>query len=160
MTLSVKDEFRAMGGMRGVLDALSTEAYPSQTFHGLSGPYLTKYLLREDPDGSKLILHHFHRGDEDKELHSHPWSGTSLILAGGYREWRLVKGEVRDIRHVEGDLVPLNEGLYHRVELLEKSCWTLLVHGPSKKTWDFLDPVTGKKTPWKKFLKKKGLTPA
>lgn len=147
--------------MLGILDVLARnpEDFQRQTLWGNSGRYLTKYLLRKDRDGSKLLLHHFHRGDEDKELHSHPWSGTSLILAGGYREYRLARGEVREIRYVEGDLVPLNKGLYHRVELLDKSCWTLLVHGPSSKTWDFLNVETGKKTPWKKFLKKKGLAP-
>lgn len=158
--LYVLDEYEKLGKMGGILTALARPDLPRQTFHGRTGPYLTRFTLREDAEtGWKVMLHQFHRGDEDKELHSHPWYGTSKILIGGYREYRLVKGVVREIRYVEGDLVPLVRGLYHRVELLEPTCWTLVVHSPSSPDWDFLDVETGVKTPWKEFIYGKGLQP-
>jgi hypothetical protein len=41
-------------------------------------------------------LHRFHRGDDDYELHSHPWKiSVALILAGGYIEERRVARSVR-----------------------------------------------------------------
>jgi hypothetical protein len=160
MVLNVRDEFKRLGGIRGVLDAVASPATSSETFHGNNGPYLTRYELTAHSDGWKTVVNHFHRGDEDEELHSHPWVGTSLILFEGYTERRLTThGDIRMIRYVEGDLVPLNEGLYHRVSLEGPSCWTLLVHGPSTRDWDFLDVKTGKKTPWREFIQQKGLKP-
>ena len=160
MALNVRDEFQRLGGVPGIVEAVINEATPRETFHGNSGPYLTRYELCVHPDGWKTVVNHFHRGDEDVELHSHPWFGSSLIVFHGYTEFRLTKhNEIRVIRYVEGDIVPLNRGLYHRVSLEGPSCWTLLVHSPSETDWDFLDHKTGKKTPWREFVEQKGLKP-
>jgi hypothetical protein len=53
-------------------------------------PYLTRWTLREYPDGAGHdYLHFFHRGDGDgSKLHSHPWRGRGRILAWGYLEER------------------------------------------------------------------------
>lgn len=48
-------------------------------------PLLFRYPLLRTPYGD-LFLHHFRRSDEDRELHDHPWSFFTLILAGGYLE--------------------------------------------------------------------------
>lgn len=47
--------------------------------------YMTRFTFFEI-GGWSLKLHRFHRGDEDRDLHDHPWSFWSLILRGGYWE--------------------------------------------------------------------------
>jgi hypothetical protein len=49
-------------------------------------PYLTRWTILEIA-GWSLKLHRFHRSDEDRDLHDHPWTFWSLILLGGYYEW-------------------------------------------------------------------------
>lgn len=45
-----------------------------------------------------IYLHRFHRGDDDAELHNHPWTfSVSFVLAGGYVEERRVARTVRCI---------------------------------------------------------------
>src|SRR5271170_2923953 len=36
----------------------------------------------------RLYLHKFYTGDNDRHLHDHPWSFTSLLLWNGYHEIR------------------------------------------------------------------------
>ena len=48
-------------------------------------PFLERFTLLKTPWG-QLRIHHFRRSDEDHELHDHPWSFVTFILAGGYHE--------------------------------------------------------------------------
>lgn len=49
-------------------------------------PYLIRYWLRRDrPEGS-IYLHCIRKSDDDRALHDHPWSSTSLVLEGTLRE--------------------------------------------------------------------------
>lgn len=99
-----------------------------------------------------LFLHRFHRGDEDRRLHSHPWSwSVSLILAGGYIEERRHGDRVRT--HV---LWPSNVNViraedFHRVDLIEDDAWTLFLAGPKASTWFFWDRNTKKRCGWREF---------
>lgn len=53
------------------------------------GPYLTRYyLLGYRKSNWALMLHRFHRGDMDRDLHDHPWAFWSFVLTGGYFEVR------------------------------------------------------------------------
>ena len=51
--------------------------------------YLERYSLYEGPRGC-VFLHRFHRPDDDRGPHNHPWRwAASLILTGGYLESRV-----------------------------------------------------------------------
>jgi hypothetical protein len=125
------------------------------------------------PEGNRphIYLHKFHRGDQDQALHRHPWFWSfSIVLAGGYQEERRV--EVKDacvltdivqkldlkIYDVENiTVLPFSFNYiahedYHRVDLLERDCWSIFVVGPRVTSWDFWDRETGKVTPWREFL--------
>jgi hypothetical protein len=53
-------------------------------------PYLTRcYLFGKDRAWGNIYLHHFHSSDQGDELHNHPWTGLSFVLAGGYSEERV-----------------------------------------------------------------------
>lgn len=113
-----------------------------------------------------MYLHFFHRDDIDRELHSHPWSGNSVILAGGYREerrHRLLNGswEVRTRVLEAGAHVDIGPDTFHRVDLLDPTygCWTLFTTGPRVESWGFWDRDTDVFTPWREQLARRGLLP-
>ena len=148
-------------------------------------PYLSRYYITNRPtmpDGSdpfnllgdpkegavwrtanvSAYLHHFHRGDMDRELHNHPWAwGLSLILVGGYREERRVGDRVVSRILKPGMLNWVGHDDFHRVDLLEKDAWTLFIVGRKVSSWGFWDRQTGGFKPWRQFLedKRRVLTP-
>lgn len=54
-------------------------------------PYLERYYLFLKDRGEhfpfNVFLHRFLKSDSD-DLHDHPWPFATLILKGGYWEWR------------------------------------------------------------------------
>lgn len=103
-----------------------------------------------------VYLHKFHRGDDDEELHNHPWRwAVSLILSGGYVEERRF-GETVYRRIVRpGMLNFISADDFHRVELRGREAWSLFVVGPKFTGWGFWNRHTGKFTPWRQFINEK-----
>lgn len=175
--------------LRDMLQFVS-EFLPKRVIRGGDGgPYLSRFqLLNFGRERGRLWLHRFHRGDEDRELHNHPfaWSG-SLVLAGGYEEerltcglsrvgvgqektWALVEGvdypvgfyvygpKVERKFHGPGSINVIHFDTFHRVHLPNGEAWTLFVSGPILRKWGFLDIVTGVYKDSRTFLAEKGLT--
>lgn len=127
--------------------------------------YLTPSLRRWGLP--RPYLHYFFRGDNDLELHNHPWRfSISLILTGGYTEWRwnpqTKEVEVHKLR--PGDLNFIRRDDYHRVALTvpREGCWTLFitkdrVHAKDGADWGFLNTDTGEYTPWGIFVQKRSI---
>jgi hypothetical protein len=144
---------------------LAAERLPVRVIEGVNGDvFLERYRVADlGPSRGRVFLHRFVRGDEDRELHNHPWHGLSLILVGGYREERRVwtpEGE----RVVQRDLKPGNFNLiaphtFHRVDLARGECWTLFVAGPVVQSWGFWCRDTNTFTPWREFIARKGMVP-
>lgn len=67
----------------------------------------------------RLCLHIFHRSDEDRELHNHPWTFVSLILWGGYYEVRPWRGMRPMLLHQQRILerVSLDQTHFERVRM-------------------------------------------
>lgn len=119
------------------------------------------------PDGLGLCLHRFHMGD-DGALHNHPWEwAISLILAGGYREDRRVVMSTRLCDNTANYAIPsaieskecrpfsvnvLTSDTFHRVDLLDGDCWSLILTGPKHSSWGFWDSLSGRYEPWRKYL--------
>jgi hypothetical protein len=100
-----------------------------------------------------LYLHHFHTGDNDAALHSHPWrEAAAFVLAGGYHEDRRVGSEVVRSAVLPGAFNVLRATDYHRVTLIEADAWSLFLTGPSVKSWDFWDPTTNQQIPWRQYI--------
>lgn len=133
-----------------------------KTFYGSDGSeYLTRYVLLDAlgaGGGWKLLLHHFHRDDEDRELHNHPWRvGVSLMLVGGYCEERR-EGDDTVFHDVHpGDLNVIWPDTFHRVTLLGEDGWSVILVGPKVQEWGFWDRATGVFRPWRDFIRAKGL---
>lgn len=103
-----------------------------------------------------VYLHKFHRGDDDRELHSHPWQwALSLILSGGYVEERRDGDSVVTRVLKPGQWNVLRSGDYHRVDLLDDESWSLFVVGPKFASWSFWNRMTGETIPWREFITRK-----
>jgi hypothetical protein len=102
-----------------------------------------------------LFLHRFHRSDDDRALHNHPWRWAfSLILTGGYREERRVGDRVVRIDRKPGTVVRLSPEEFHRVDLHEQDAWSLFLAGPKVGSWGFWDRDTHEFWPWREFIAK------
>ena len=89
-----------------------------------------------------IYLHHFHRGDHDRELHNHPWDDSwSLILTNGYFEERGVGSKILNFVLKPGSINRIKANDFHRVDLRNpnKGCWTLFFSGPRVQNWGFKD---------------------
>ena len=123
-------------------------------------PYLERYYLFLKDRGEhfpfNLFLHKFLKSDSD-DLHDHPWPFATLILKGGYWEWRPQfnsKGEkVGEIAKWcgPGSFRTAGATSYHRIELdPDVECWTLFMAGPKQREWGFL--VKNKWVQWEQYL--------
>lgn len=152
-------------------------------------PYLTRVLFTnllpvvKRVFGVGIYLHHFHRPDGDRVLHSHPWANArSFILLGSYDEERLDLESHAILtsewyRKVKSDLDPegkivdrtpvdrrrvrwfnrITREDYHRVVQLHGHVWTLFITGrrlPDDDGGNWGFLVDGKHVPWKQFLGK------
>lgn len=103
-----------------------------------STPYLTRTVFGRI-FGVRPLLHKFHRPDNDRALHNHPWKWSlSIILCGSYTEERLDPHTgTTDIRRLRFFNF-LTEHDYHRVLELHGNVWTLFFTGPRIQDWGFL----------------------
>jgi hypothetical protein len=144
-----------------------TQMFPSRVREIIldDRPYLRRFYITSKTDKERpfgLYLHYFHRGDEDRELHNHPWKKSySLILTGGYDEERaLADGiAIRSLR--TGRINVIRDTDFHRI-MLNKSygahTWTLFMSGAripktpeGYKDWGFWNRETDKYIPHQEF---------
>jgi hypothetical protein len=145
---------------------LFNKLFPAKVIPGCRDPrpLMTRWRILTTP-WFAIKLHHFHRSDEDRELHDHPWLFVSLILRGGYNEVRPSKWMRERLhlcydarryyslfpypkavdRHLErrrygpGALLIRPAWWAHRVELLdlEHGSWSLVIVFPKVREWGF-----------------------
>ncbi len=109
-------------------------------------------------------IHHILRSDNDRVMHDHPFSFLSIILWGGYCEWRPLYEVVPLLQlglytHCDlmkpvfkwfgpGSILYRRAEALHRLELpslpadaekgrQERSAWTLVFRGPVRRGWGF-----------------------
>ncbi len=122
-------------------------------------PYLERYyLLFKDRERFpfNVFLHKFLKSDPD-DVHDHPWPYATLILRGGYWEWRPQfnsRGEkTGEIARWcgAGSFRTASAETYHRIELdPDVTCWTLFMPGPKQRDWGFL--VRNVWVQWEQYL--------
>lgn len=111
----------------------------------------------------RTYLHEFHRPDEDEEFHDHPWPFDAYILIGGYDEQRFVGfsesgHKIKIHERCAGDFYHIKANTFHRISALHTvPTWTVVRTGPKEKSWSFLNAGTGKLTPWREFIRGKGV---
>lgn len=121
--------------------------------HEARGPYLEKWRLSQDADGSARMLHRFLRSDGDEEFHDHPWDNRTLMISGGY--WDVTPTSRQWV--APGEILIRKAHDFHRIELEDGVIpMTIFWHGPKINEWGFLG-VDGIKIPADKFLADSGM---
>ena len=80
-----------------------------------------------------VYLHKFESSDPDRHFHDHPFNFTSYILWGGY--WEHTPSGVGFF--LAGQRNKKKAEDCHKVELIGKSCWTLVIRGNRRREWGF-----------------------
>ena len=121
--------------------------------------YLTRYYLflkERTKFPFNVFLHKFHKSD-DIVLHDHPWSFFTLILKGGYWEWRpQFDAQGQKVGEIAkwcgpGSFRWARANQFHRVELdPDVECWTLFCPGVKQRDWGFL--VRNRWIQWEQYL--------
>lgn len=126
-------------------------------------PYLLRFYLttnraedkmREEPELFGLYLHYFFTGDEDPDLHNHPWLwALSFILSGTYIEERTNGFFLRKA----GRFNYISHQTFHRVSMDggKTPVWTLFTVGSRITSWGFLNKETGQFWDHKDYFKKR-----
>lgn len=144
---------------------------PSVTIPDTEGkPYLTRYFpFGKERKYFNVFLHYFHASDKDHGddgsllLHNHPWRlSLSLILVGGYSEERRHPDDTIERKEFPaGSFNYLNDGHFHRVDLLGKDGWSLFMTGwrrNEKSSWGFWNRNSKTYIPFREQLAKLGKT--
>jgi len=148
----IKQLFTRLGRYRVIRDRLDDE------------PYLERYyvfLKDRETFPFNMFVHKFLKSDPD-DVHDHPWPFATLILRGGYWEWRpTFDAEGRKNGEVSrwcgaGSFRTAKASTYHRIELDPAvECWSLFMPGPHRKDWGFL--VRGEWMQWQQYLESKSV---
>jgi hypothetical protein len=111
---------------------------PDFIIGGAQAPYLLRWFVIPRNPVFNLYVHEFHRSDDDRALHDHPWINLSILVTGEYTEHTICAGGVhlRRVRR-EGDLVLRRSRHAHRIELHAGPCHTLFITGPRLRAWGF-----------------------
>lgn len=70
-------------------------------------PYLSRWFILRC-QWLYIFIHKFHRSDEDRALHDHPWNYISLILRHGY--WEHSEETCLACQHSRGEFCPACHG--------------------------------------------------
>lgn len=99
--------------------------------------YLERWWIIPRNERCNVYLHRFNRSDDDRALHDHPWTNTSFIISGRYRE-HTPDGV---FERVAGDVVSRKADALHRVELYPNEiAITIFMTGPKVREWGFACP--------------------
>lgn len=119
--------------------------------------YMRRHFLRR---GKRLrvYVHEILRGDSDPDLHDHPWTFFSLILAGGY--WERTADNY--VFHKPGTILFRPAHVPHQVDV-DGTAWSLVLAGRKSRDWGF-HTIRGW-CQWQRYLSNKcndedGLIPA
>ena len=143
----LKNLFKRLGRYRVIMDRVDGE------------PYLERYyvFLRDRSwFPFNVFVHKFLKSDPD-DVHDHPWPFATVILRGGYWEWRPLF-DAQGRRQGEtarwcgaGSFRTARANTYHRIELdPDVTCWTLFMPGIKQRDWGFL--VKNKWIQWEQYL--------
>jgi hypothetical protein len=124
-----------------------TAHMPMKQIDVSGAPYLQRYFAGRSADNGQWWYHRFITADGERHIHSHPWTGTSLILCGKYVEQlRQRTGDsskpfMDRIRYFNPGTVNLIfPSTLHRIIEIEANTWTMLHIKPGRHpTWSFFD---------------------
>lgn len=101
--------------------------------------YMTRTIIMEWANGSRLMVNRFHTSDHDRDLHDHPWNFRTFILSGGYFEHTAAGARW----YRPGRTLQRPAQWRHRVQLSvdengkEVPATTLVFTGPTIREWGY-----------------------
>jgi hypothetical protein len=116
-------------------------------------PYMERWVL--NLGRFALRLHHWHRGDDPRHFHDHPWWFITFVLKGGYTD---VAGTATDFELQDPLLASKNQlsskkdiltapavrfrPAHHRhtVDVHKGGCWTFMITGRERRKFGFWVP--------------------
>lgn len=101
--------------------------------------HFRRYRLIQTP-WFALYIHHILKSDEDRDPHDHPWNFQSLILKGSYFEsWKKFPlfNVNRNQSYYPGDVVKHDAKDAHKITLLTKEVWTLVLVSGREREWGY-----------------------
>lgn len=118
---------------------------PDFIIGGSDRPYLLRWWLIPRNRIFNIYLHCFLRSDDDRALHDHPWANCSILLRGNYIEHTIAAGGIHQRKRLfAGDFkLRLSGRIAHRLELVDDTCWTIFITGPTYRRWGFHCPERG-----------------
>lgn len=119
-----------------------TKDMPHKCIEVNGKPYLSRHFAGLSESGGQFWFHQFHTADGERHLHSHPWSGSSMILCGSYvEEVRMIDPEWTKTRLWHPGMVNrITPSTIHRIAEVEPNTWTMLYIEPGRlETWKFID---------------------
>ena len=95
-----------------------------------------------------IRIHRILRADNERHQHDHPWHARTIILEGGYVEWRGPEMFSRE----RGDTATLRPDEFHHIShVTPGGVATLFITWGKSQTWGF--NVDGVKVPHREYLK-------
>lgn len=129
-------------------NGVSGRREPDVVIGGRKRPYLLRWWLIPRNPLFNIYLHVFHRDDDDRALHDHPWPSLSLSIGmrDGLQGDGLLEiyrdragGEV--VRAVPfGALVWRGARFAHRLAVPAPGTMTIFITGPRVRSWGFHCP--------------------
>lgn len=106
--------------------------------------YLLRLRIIQTP-WFALYLHRLDGPDSRLTLHDHPWDFLAIVLRGGYVERRLDPHTMRvDESRPVRSWNRMRTHDAHAIRALSRTpTWTLLLVGPRRRTWGYLERVDG-----------------
>lgn len=114
-------------------------------------PYLLRWWVIPRNKRFNIYLHQFHRDDDERALHDHPWDNVSIVLSEGYTEVvpidpRVPNGSTIECVRRPGDVVRRGAKDAHRIKLRRDTsgqpirAWSLFLTGQLQRSWGFWCP--------------------
>ena len=89
-----------------------------------------------------IVVHWLHKPDAEPHRHDHPVSFLSLILRGGYTEFRKrgLSSSLHYENHYWYNWIRASTWDNHRIDYVEPNTVTLCFMGPKRRDWGFHTP--------------------
>jgi hypothetical protein len=102
------------------------------------GEEFTRYTLLKT-SFAKVFLHRLVCPVWPRRQHDHPWNYVAIILYGGYAE-RVQLGDHATYEWCRPGRVLFRSAVHaHSVTTKDRPCWSLVITGPKRREWGFVD---------------------
>jgi hypothetical protein len=101
--------------------------------------HFRRYRLLQTP-WLAIYIHQIKRSDMERDMHDHPWSFASIILAGAYEEDSMYPPLFHEMftkKFYAGDVVEHRADDAHKITLLSSEVWTLVFTSGRERYWGY-----------------------